>query len=86
MPDLIQAFPNCEIRYQQPWHHNRHMVILRGGEGEGEDSALYFARHHRMPYVTPVLIRDRGDIDMLETTFENRWESAPPLHPPRTSA
>jgi hypothetical protein len=50
------------------------MVILRQG-GEPH-SALYYARHHRTPYVTPVFVNHRLDIEVLETTFKDRWKSA----------
>jgi hypothetical protein len=74
VPTLMEAFPGVRIRYQQPWHHNRHMVITRHAEQPG--SALYFARHHRTPYVTPVLVRTRRDIELLKTTFDNRWDNS----------
>jgi hypothetical protein len=62
------------LKYQQPWHHNRHMVIVKKDSEPFE--AIYFARHHRTPYVTPVLVRRRGDIKVLEETFEKRWENS----------
>jgi len=97
VPELYREFPQIDIRYLQPWHHNRHMVILRTGasspqpdeEGAGDagqekaepcegaaERAIYFARHHRTPYVTPVLLKRIRDIDILGTTFKDRWESA----------
>lgn len=94
VPKLYAKFDNIEIRYQQPWRHNRHMVILRTGapvrQGEsGAESwketerrdgaaerAIYFARHHRTPYVTPVLLKRIRDIDILGKTFKDRWDTA----------
>jgi hypothetical protein len=71
VPRLREEFSNLEISQQQPWQHNRHMVIVkRNGEPR---RALYFARHHRTPYVTPVFVRRRRDIRVLETTFDDRW-------------
>lgn len=78
VPTLLDAFPGITIRYQQPWHHNRHMVILR--EKEEPRAALYFARHHRNPYVTPVLVRSPRDIEVLQTTFKNRWHNSRPVN------
>lgn len=91
-PELYKQFPEIiEVKYLQPWHHNRHMVILRtdGPEPvrEGEEDrcmgfegsperAIYFARHHRTPYVTPVLLKRIRDIKILAATFNDRWESA----------
>jgi hypothetical protein len=74
VPKLRKEFPGILLAYQQPWHHNRHMAIVR------EDGlplrALYFARHHRTPYVNPVLVKRRKDIRMLQTTFDDRWATA----------
>jgi hypothetical protein len=71
---LRSKFPKLTVTQQQPWQHNRHMVIVkRRGEPR---RALYFARHHRTPYVTPVFVRRRRDIRVLETTFEDRWDKA----------
>jgi hypothetical protein len=71
VPRIHSEFDEVRFAYQQPWHHNRHMVILRF-DGEPQQ-AIYFARHHRTPYVTPVLVRRRSDIDVLQTTFNDRW-------------
>jgi SIR2-like protein len=96
VPELYEKFPQIEIKYQQPWHHNRHMVILRTGalprspdeDGEKADGprldscegsperAIYFARHHRTPYVTPVLLKRIRDIEILGATFKDRWTNA----------
>lgn len=73
--ELWEKFPGAEIRYLHPWHHNRHMVIQR----KQPRMALYFARHHRTPYVTPVLVKARSDIQVLRTTFKNRWDHATPV-------
>jgi SIR2-like domain len=91
-PELYEEFPQIEVRYQQPWHHNRHMVILRTkgsdpSENRNEDQedrqcegsperAIYFARHHRTPYVTPVLLKRIRDIEILGATFKDRWKNA----------
>ncbi len=72
--DLINDFPGIQIRHQQPWHHNRHMVIVR--DDKEPRAAIYFARHQRTPYVTPVYVRTRRDIAVLQTTFEDRWKYA----------
>jgi hypothetical protein len=72
--DLRDRFPNMEITQQQPWQHNRHMVIVKSGDELRR--ALYFARHHRTPYVTPVLVRRHHDIRVLETTFTDRWNKS----------
>jgi hypothetical protein len=74
VPKLYEEFSEIEIEisYQQPWHHNRHMAILRCGEMPKQ--AIYFARHHRTPYVTPVLLKRRRDIGVLQTTFDDRWD------------
>jgi hypothetical protein len=72
--DLLTDFPGIRLSHQQPWHHNRHMVILKD-KGEPR-AAIYFARHQRTPYVTPVYVRTRADIGVLQTTFEDRWEYA----------
>jgi hypothetical protein len=96
--ELYDKFPQIDIRYLQPWHHNRHMVILRlglrpedkhdeqpenGDKKEQEEPceaaaerAVYFARHHRTPYVTPVLLKRIRDIDILGATFKDRWATA----------
>ena len=77
LPKIHHEFEKVEFAYQQPWHHNRHMVILRC---DGEPTqAIYFARHHRTPYVTPVLLRRPSDIDVLQTTFNSRWASSTKL-------
>lgn len=71
---LLDEFDGIKLRYQQPWHHNRHMVIVkRDSEPQG---AIYFARHHRTPYVTPVLVRRRADIEVLQSTFKTRWKNS----------
>lgn len=72
--DLLENFPGIQLSHQQPWHHNRHMVIIR--DGEESLAAIYFARHQRTPYVTPVYVQRRGDIGVLRTTFEDRWKYA----------
>lgn len=80
VPKLYKHFDNVKIAFQQPWHHNRHMAILRcNGEPK---QAIYFARHHRTPYVTPILARRRGDIGVLQTTFDARWRNATRLKRP----
>jgi hypothetical protein len=79
VPKLYEQFEGIEIAYQQPWHHNRHMAILRCRDQPKQ--AIYFARHHRTPYVTPVLVRRRRDIRVLQTTFEDRWANAIRLAP-----
>ncbi len=77
VPEIHKEFENVKFAYQQPWHHNRHMVILRcNGDPK---QAIYFARHHRTPYVTPVLVRLPDDISILQTTFTNRWENSTKL-------
>jgi len=97
VPELHTQFPQIEIRYLQPWRHNRHMVILRiastlpqkdnpavrSKKKEKEEPcdgaaerAIYFARHHRTPYVTPVLLKRIRDIDILGATFKDRWKVA----------
>lgn len=70
--DLLREFPGIQLTHQQPWHHNRHMVIIR--DGTEPRAAIYFARHQRTPYVTPVYVRTRSDIGVLQTTFKDRWE------------
>jgi len=70
--DLLAEFPGIQLSHQQPWHHNRHMVIIR--DGAEPRAAIYFARHQRTPYVTPVFVRTRRDIQVLQTTFNDRWE------------
>lgn len=102
VPELYKKFPQINIRYLQPWRHNRHMVILRTGatlpskeerdedEEEGKakpcrgvaERAIYFARHHRTPYVTPVLLKRIRDIDILGATFEDRWGAAQEVKEP----
>lgn len=77
VPEIHREFKKVRFAYQQPWHHNRHMAILRC-DGEPKQ-AIYFARHHRTPYVTPVLVRRRGDIGVLQTTFEDRWKNSTKL-------
>ncbi len=77
VPKLRQRFPDIELRFLQPWHHNRHMVIVRANSEPLQ--GIYFARHHRTPYVTPVLVHRRQDIRILQTTFEDRWENAEPV-------
>jgi len=78
VPKLYDKFDEIKIAYQQPWHHNRHMAILRcGGQAR---QAIYFARHHRTPYVTPVLVRRRRDIGVIQTTFEDRWKNSKKLN------
>lgn len=77
VPEIRKEFKNVKFAYQQPWHHNRHMVILRcNGDPK---QAIYFARHHRTPYVTPVLVRLPDDIGVLQTTFTNRWKNSTKL-------
>lgn len=71
---LRKRFPKLVVKQQQPWRHNRHMVIVRRG-GEPH-RALYFARHHRTPYVTPVLVRRHRDIRVLQSTFRDRWDTS----------
>jgi hypothetical protein len=78
VPKIHGKFDRVKFAYQQPWHHNRHMVILRC-DGEPQQ-AIYFARHHRTPYVTPVLVRRRSDIDVLQTTFNDRWGNSTKLN------
>jgi hypothetical protein len=78
VPDLQQKFPNIKIRYQQPWHHNRHMLIARCKDDE-PGPAIYFARHHRTPYVTPVFVHNRADVEVVQNAFEDRWEKAAKL-------
>jgi hypothetical protein len=74
VPDVRERFPKIELKYQQPWHHNRHMAIVRS---DGLPlQAIYFARHHRTPYVNPVHLTRRRDIHVLETAFEERWANA----------
>jgi hypothetical protein len=77
VPTLREEFPGIRVKYQQPWHHNRHMVIVR--ERKEPRAALYFARHHRTPYVTPVLLSCPTDIEVLQTTFKKRWHDATKL-------
>ncbi|MGN6816976.1 MAG: SIR2 family protein, partial [Solirubrobacterales bacterium] len=77
---LYEEFDHIEIAYQQPWHHNRHMAILR--RNKQPKQAIYFARHHRTPYVTPVLVKRRQDISVLQTTFKDRWTKSFKLVPP----
>jgi len=74
LPRLRERFPNLLVAQQQPWRHNRHMIIVK--RDAELRRALYFARHHRTPYVTPVFVRRRRDIRVLETTFDDRWEKA----------
>jgi hypothetical protein len=74
VPRLYDEFGTIEIAYQQPWHHNRHMAILRCHKQARQ--AIYFARHHRTPYVTPVLVRRRRDIGVVQTTFDTRWKNS----------
>ncbi|MGN6202964.1 MAG: SIR2 family protein [Solirubrobacterales bacterium] len=75
VPKLYEKFgKKIKIAHLQPWRHNRHMLILRYNDEPRQ--AIYFARHHRTPYVTPVLVRRRNDIGVLQTTFEDRWDSA----------
>jgi hypothetical protein len=71
--ELFGHFEQLEAKRQQPWHHNRHMTIVRR-EGVPQ-GAVYFARHHRTPYVTPVMVHDREDVGVLQTTFRDRWHS-----------
>jgi hypothetical protein len=71
---LFDTFPGIEVNYQQPWHHNRHMAIARKENLPLE--AIYFARHYRTPYVTPVLVKRRIDIQLLQTAFDDRWENS----------
>jgi hypothetical protein len=71
---LFDEFDGIKLKYQQPWHHNRHMVIVR--KNSEPLRAIYFARHHRTPYVTPVLVRRRGDIEVLQSTFGTRWKNS----------
>lgn len=68
---LLGEFSGIKLKYQQPWHHNRHMVIVR--RDSEPFRAIYFARHHRTPYVTPVLVHRPSDIEVLQSTFETRW-------------
>jgi hypothetical protein len=77
VPYLYELFPNIEIRFQQPWHHNRHMVIVK--DAVGPPAAIYFARHHRTPYVTPVFVCRRGDVEVVQTAFDDRWKKATEL-------
>ncbi len=74
VPRLRKQFPKMLVKQQQPLQHNRHMVIVKR-KGESR-RALYFARHHRTPYVTPVFVRRHRDIRVLETTFDDRWGKA----------
>jgi hypothetical protein len=74
LPRLFREFPRLKAKRLQPWHHNRHMVIVRRN-GEPH-RALYFARHHRTPYVTPVLVWRRRDIRVLQSTFKDRWNTS----------
>ena len=74
VPRLRKRFPRLKPTQQQPWHHNRHMVIVKH-RGEPR-RALYYARHHRTPYVTPVLVCRRRDIEVLQTTFKDRWKNS----------
>jgi hypothetical protein len=74
VPKLQKRFPRLKPTQQQPWHHNRHMVIVKY-KGEPR-RALYYARHHRTPYVTPVLVCRRRDIEVLQTTFKDRWRNS----------
>lgn len=74
VPAVHRKFKTVEFAYQQPWHHNRHMAILRC-DGEPRQ-AIYFARHHRTPYVTPVLLRQPSDINVVQTTFDDRWRNS----------
>jgi hypothetical protein len=77
VPYLYELFPNIEIRFQQPWHHNRHMVIVK--DAVKPPAAIYFARHHRTPYVTPVFVSRRGDVEVVQTAFDDRWKKATEL-------
>jgi hypothetical protein len=77
VPELLDQLPGIKLRHQQPWHHNRHMVIMR--TGSEPRAALYFARHQRTSYVTPVFVRTRGDIQVLRTTFKDRWRNSTPI-------
>jgi hypothetical protein len=77
VPEIYKEFKKVEFAYQQPWHHNRHVAILRC-DGKPKQ-AIYFARHHRTPYVTPVLVRLPDDIGVLQTTFEDRWTNSTKL-------
>jgi hypothetical protein len=47
------------------------------------ERAIYFARHHRTPYVTPVLLKRIRDIDILGATFDDRWDAAREVEQPR---
>jgi hypothetical protein len=69
---LMKKFDGIQIAHQQPWHHNRHMVIIK--DGNEPRGAIYFARHQRTPYVTPVYVHTRHDIGVLQTTFDDRWK------------
>lgn len=80
VPTLLDLFDGIELSYMQPWHHNRHMVIVKDSEAPPE--AVYFARHHRTPYVTPVFVYDRADIQALQTTFDDRWIKSTPINHP----
>lgn len=80
VPYLYRLFPNIEIKFQQPWHHNRHMVVMK--DPSGSSAAIYFARHHRTPYVTPVFVRRRDDVEIVHTAFEHRWRKATELKRP----
>lgn len=77
VPKLFRRYPNLKVKQLQPWHHNRHMAIVsRKGDARG---AVYFARHRRTPYVTPVLVRSLRDVRVLKTTFKDRWRSGTKL-------
>jgi hypothetical protein len=74
VPELQDRFPKIQLAYQQPWHHNRHMVIMRNQSAP--PAGIYFARHHRTPYVTPVFVRNQADVEVLQSAFDDRWSKA----------
>jgi hypothetical protein len=69
---LEEMYPNIKIRVANPWHHNRHMVIVC--DADNANRAIYFARRLRSPVVTPVYLRETDDAQQLERIFHERWE------------
>jgi len=71
-----------EIRYVNPWHHNRHMTIVCNREGPAR--AIYFARHLRTSVITAVYLSDVRDVQRLLKAYRDRWKEAtrvPELRP-----
>jgi len=86
---LYERFADrLRLRIQSPWRHNRHLTVIKRvppdrayREDESDPIAIYFARHRRTAYITPVALTNREDIARVQRLFDNQWKEAKPLRP-----